>query len=331
MSADIQIPPLPEHPDVALWRPATPDDIDALLSVISAADKVDHPTWTTPREDIADQFELSHIDPARDTLIGFAADGRAVAVGAAVTHPSRESRIQIHLEGTVHPDWRRRGIGAVLLDWEEARARQQYAEAATDLPGEIHMHVEEADAGAVVLAESRGLACERWFTSMERDSAVPAPEVDAGSVTIIAYTPQRSEAVREARNDAFRDHWGSLHANRERWSKFVDGPFLRPDLSMLALDGERVVAFCLASVNEDDWAALGASHAYIDLIGVVRDHRGLRRAPAVISASLRAIAAAGLERAVLDVDTASPTGANSLYEGLGFTATERSQVLVRHL
>ena len=44
-----------------------------------------------------------------------------------------------------------------------------------------------------------------------------------------------------------------------------------------------------------------------------------------------AIAAAGLERAVLDVDTASPTGANTLYEGLDFHATERSVALVERV
>jgi hypothetical protein len=33
---------------------------------------------------------------------------------------------------------------------------------------------------------------------------------------------------------------------------------------------------------------------------------------------------------VLDVDTASKTGANTLYERLGFRATHRQQALVRH-
>ncbi|MGH7292314.1 MAG: GNAT family N-acetyltransferase, partial [Myxococcota bacterium] len=112
---------------------------------------------------------------------------------------------------------------------------------------------------------------------------------------------------------------------------FVKGPFLRPDLSTLALDDGRVVAFCLASVNEEDWEALGAPNTYIDLIGVVRDHRGQGLAPRVITRTLEAAKAAGLEQAVLDVDTASKTGANTLYECLGFRATHRQQALVRRL
>ena len=84
-------------------------------------------------------------------------------------------------------------------------------------------------------------------------------------------------------------------------------------------------------MNEDDWEALGASNAYIDLIGVVRAHRRRGLAPLVIAATLDAVASAGLEKAVLDVDTESPTGANTLYEGLGFVPTERSMALVQHL
>jgi len=61
----------------------------------------------------------------------------------------------------------------------------------------------------------------------------------------------------------------------------------------------------------------------------VRSHRGRGLAPLVVSRSLGRMADAGLERAVLDVDTESPTGANSLYERLGFVATERDRALVR--
>jgi len=53
-------------------------------------------------------------------------------------------------------------------------------------------------------------------------------------------------------------------------------------------------------------------------------------APAVIARTLEAAKAAGLQQAVLDVDTASETGANTLYERLGFRATQRQQALARH-
>ncbi|SDQ44296.1 GNAT family N-acetyltransferase [Microbacterium sp. cf332] len=327
-------PVIPSHPEVDRWRTATADDIDAIHGVFVAADQVDHPTWTTPREDVAETFELSHVDHARDTLIAFDATGAAVAVGSVTLHPARDEHLHVYLTGAVRPDRRGRGIGASLFGWQHARAEQQLVEAATSdavaaLPAEIQVYASEKDAALERIAEAHGYRTERWFSTMHRDLSQPIADVSAPEgIELVPYSPDRAEDARLARNDAFRDHWGSLPSQPERWQQFVGGAFLRPDLCTLALDDGRIVAFCLASVNEGDFAVLGPN-AYIDLVGVVRSHRRRGLAPAVISRSLAAMRDAGLGTAVLDVDTESPTGANALYGGLGFTAFERDRVLVR--
>src|SRR5690242_9644416 len=120
-------PVLPRHPDVAAWRPATEADLDAVMELFRAADAVDHPSWVTPREDVAETFVAEHIDPARDTLIGMDAAGRVVAAGEATLHPSRDEHLHAFLGGRVHPELRGRGIGRELMRWEHERARQQIA------------------------------------------------------------------------------------------------------------------------------------------------------------------------------------------------------------
>ena len=321
----------PQHPDVT-FRPATTDDIDAIHAAVAASDRVDHPTWVTPREEVAEVFELSHVDPARDTMLAIAPDGSVAAMGWAMVHPSQDAALHAYLQGTVRPDQRRRGVGTALIGWLYERAVELLAETGSSAPAAIFQYVDEPNPDAVTLGERLGLQTERWFTSMQRDLSDPidAPQPPEG-VELVPFTADRAADALEARNDAFRDHWGSLPSTPERWGQFVGGPFLRPDLSTLALIDGRIVAFCLASVNEEDWEALGAPNTYIDLIGVVRDQRGRRLAPAVISRTLEAARSAGLEQAVLDVDTASKTGANTLYERLGFRATQRSRALVRHL
>jgi mycothiol synthase len=321
--------PTPRHPDVA-FRPATAADIDAIHAAVVAADRLDHPTWVTPREEIADIFELSHVDPARDLLLAVTPDGEVVGMGWAMLHPVQDAELHAYLQGSVRPDWRRRGVGTQLMDWLYARTLEQIAETGSTAEAAIFQHVDEENTDAATLGERLGLRTERWFTSMQRDLSEPidGPTASEG-VEVVAYTADRAEDLRLARNDAFRDHWGSLPSPPERWSQFVDGPFLRPELSTLALIDGRIVAFCIASVNEEDWEALGAPNTYIDLIGVVRDQRGRRLAPLVITRTLQAARAAGLEQAVLDVDTASKTGANTLYERLGFRATQRHRALVR--
>lgn len=331
-------PPTPQHEDIGRWRPATRADIDAIHAVIAAADAVDHPTWTTPRSEVADEFELDHLDPARDTLLAEIADGTVVGYAVAMLHPARDGgELTLYLGGTVHPAWRRRGIGTQLMAWQDARGRQHLAETAAAEPGlaaaELKIFAEEPNTDQQTLATRFGYQPERWFSSMVRDMAEPVPDLAAPEgITVVEYSHDRDDDAREARNDAFRDHWGSRPSDPQRWKQFVGGEFFRPDLSRLALDADgRIVAFCLASVNEDDWVTLGASNSYIDLIGVVRDHRRRGLAPLVVSRTLQAIAEAGLAKAVLDVDTASPTGANTLYERLGFAATERSVALVTHV
>lgn len=330
-------PAEPQHTAVT-WRHATADDIDAIHAVYAAADGVDHPSWITPREDIADTFELPHIDHTRDTILATDAGGTPVAVGSAFLHPSRDEKLTVHLYGAVHPEWRRRGIGTEVLAWQRARGLEQLAELAPTLgagewPADLKLYAEEPNVDEQAIGVRAGFAAERWFATMERDMSVPAPLVSApDGISVVAYSADRALDALRARNDAFRDHWGSLPSQPESWLQFVGGPFIRPDLSRMAVDEQgEIVAFCLASVNEDDWVALGASHAYIDLIGVVRSHRRRGLAPLVIAGTLAAVAEAGLERTVLDVDTASPTGANTLYAGLGFAPTERSVALVLHV
>lgn len=333
----------PAHPDIAVWRSPTEADIDGMHAVAAAADAVDHPTWITPREDIADTFDLPFIDHSRDSLVAVDADGRIVGFVSALLHPSRAGQLTVNLGGAVHPDHRRRGIGTLLLAWQRARALERLAEVAPTLEpaasldppveawaADLKVYAEESNVDQQAIAARVGFRPERWFTTMERDMTLPVPELAApAGLSIVPFTHDRDDDARLARNDAFRDHWGSLPSQPETWQKFVGGPFFRADLSRLAVDADgQIVGFCLASVNEDDWQALGASNSYIDLIGVVRAHRRRGIAPLVIAGTLGAIRDAGLERAVLDVDTASPTGANTLYEGLGFHATSQEVALV---
>ena len=92
------VPPM--HPDVATWRcrddrTTSTRSIDLTL----AADRVDHPTYVTPRDEIEEVFESSWYDVARDTLLGFDADGRLVACGAVFLHPSRDTHVNAYLFG----------------------------------------------------------------------------------------------------------------------------------------------------------------------------------------------------------------------------------------
>lgn len=325
--------PLPEHPEISAWRAATVADVDAIHATQSLADQVDHPEWVTPREDLEDDFRASHVDLSKDSLVAIDGNGDVAAYGYVVLGPGQDTRVQSYLPGTVRPDLRGRGIGRRLLDWQKGRSSQQLATSEKTVPGWSMVDVAHGNDAALALAQDLGFVISRYFTTMNRVAADPVPDVAAPEgIRIVRCTPDLFEATRLARNDAFRDHWGSQPRMPEEWAKITGSSQFRPELSWVAVDGDgadaRVVAFALTSLNEHDWESQGFSSGYIELIGVVRDWRGRRLAPALISRLLTSFGEAGLERAVLDVDTASPTGANSLYERLGFQAGTQETALV---
>ena len=326
--------PVPQHPDIAVWRPATPADIDAIWELENAIGRADHPNYVLERDLIAEIFEFSFVDPATDTLLALDANGHVVANGLVVLQVGQETLVKSNLSGGVLPALRGRGIGRELLNWQVARATQQLATSDQRLPGWISTFSDERAPQNGRLYERFGLVCTRYFLSLNRMLADPIREFTlADGIRLTGYAPELSAAVHAARDAAFMDHWSSQPIPDESWNAYVTGSSFVNELSFVAFgtepDGsEHVVGFVMTSVNEDDWEAAGYRSSYIGLVGVLNGWRGRHIAQALLAAQLAASRAAGLERATLDVDSASPTGALGLYTGMGFFATNRELAYV---
>jgi len=321
--------PLPSHPDVAAWRSATVGDVDGIWQLDRAMGEVDHPNYLATRDEIAEDFGFSHFHPELDSLVGLDSSGAIVANGMVMFPPGQQTLVRSVLHGGVHPELRGRGIGRELLAWQLGRAKQQLASSPKTLPGWVIVFADERAPQNARLYERGGLSLARYFLALQRVLAEPIREFPpADGIRIAPYSPERSAAVHSARDEVFMDHWSSQPMSDEAWDAFVGAEVFRPDLSFVALGAEpggaeRVVGFILSTVNEDDWERQGFPGSYISLVGVQRDWRGRHIAQALLAEQLRASRAAGHERATLDVDSASPTGALGLYAGMGFTPTNR--------
>ena len=131
------LPALPQHPDVDHWRPAVRADIDDIVALCRAMDPFDNPHRVTSRDEIADRFDHAWIDMAADSLLAIAADGTLVAYAMVILSPSRDVSVYSYVFGGVHPAWRERGIGRVLLAWSLERSEQQLASVETGAPASI--------------------------------------------------------------------------------------------------------------------------------------------------------------------------------------------------
>ena len=322
-------PVLPQHDDVASWRPATGDDIDGIWELRRDMGEVDHPNYLTARGAIAADFGYSHFHRELDSLVGLDAAGRIVAVGMVMFPPRQVSLVRSMPIGGVHPSLRGRGIGRQLLAWQLARAKQQLVSTTTTLPGWILAYADERSPQNAALFEHAGLSLTRYFLTLERPLDAPVRVVDAADgIRIAAFTAAVSAAVHAARDESFMDHWGSQPMSDENWNAFVGGTWFRPDLSFVAYGTdaagtEQVVGFVLSTANENVWATQGFTGSYIDLVGVLSGWRGRHIAQSLLAAQLAAGQALGHERVTLAVDSDSPTGALGLYTGMGFVPTHK--------
>lgn len=332
VAPEISVPP---NSAELQWRAATSDDIDAILDCARGMDPVDHPHYVTTREELEEDFTHSHVNLATDSLLATDAEGKVQAWGLAILSPGQETLVRSILYGGVRPSARGRGIGRQLFTWQSDRGVQQLASSEKTLPGWLITSAEESATSSAALYSRFGFRIARYFLELTRDLSDPIiPRPLPSDFRLVPYSEEWDAATLRARNASFRDHWGSQPVNEEMWHSFVNRSIARPDLSFLAVatssdGGEEVAGLVMSSVTEEDWELQGFSSAYIDLVGVTREWRGRGVAAALLTTALEAIAATGLERAVLDVDSDSLTGALGLYTGVGFVEASRSMNFIR--
>ncbi|MGY6498303.1 MAG: GNAT family N-acetyltransferase, partial [Microcella sp.] len=327
LSARIPAPELPAlaGPDGVTWRATRDDDVEAIAALLAAMAERDHPDWSETADEIAEEFSHSYVDVARDSVVAEDAGGQMIAHGMAMRAPEPVDYARVWLSGGVHPAHRGRGIGRQLLAWQTARAEQLLAELELTIPGWVLSYAADRSPEHGRLLERAEFTPSRYFTTLhaELSEATLEPRPLPEGIRLEPWSARFSEGARAAKNAAFADHWGSQPATREGWESWQTLPTFRPELSRLALAGEEVVGFITTDINEDDWARMGRSSGYIGLVGTVREWRGKGLASALLVDVMRAYRAQGLELAVLDVDTANPTGALGVYERLGFAAVAR--------
>ncbi|MFI5801609.1 GNAT family N-acetyltransferase [Streptomyces sp. NPDC051561] len=316
-------------------RPLDKASVSAWLELHEAVEAVDRSGDHADAQELAEVLDDPKLKLEADTLAWW--DGpRMVAYAVLHTPHGAPDVARFHGEATVHPRWRRRGIGAELVGWLEERARARHTEVPelAALEGELLLDGKAGDEGVRKLMEKCGYAPGRWWFRMkhglgeEGADVRPAPE----GMRLVTYGPEYDEATRLAHNDAFRDHWNYVPIDRTDWDTWVTGvSSFRPAMSRLLVAGDEVTAYLLAEESEAETAATGSRDCHVGFLGTRRAHRGRGAAPALLADLLRAASEAGYDTASLTVDTANPSGALGFYEQTGFVVERETVTYVREL
>jgi len=265
----------------------------------------------------------SDIEVARDTLVAVAPDGTAIGFAFAnrVTNPEKS---RVFLFGRVHPAYQGRGIGRALLRWTKARAE----EILDGHPGgTVQVQNFEGDARAIRLCESEGARAIRWFAEMVHTFANTREEIASplpAGLRVVPYGEVDSEKLRLLHNHCFADHWGSSAMSEVTWHERMEAGSVRMAASEAVIDEHGTpVAYQISEEFPQDAETLG-NLRWLATLGVHRDYRGKGLATHLIQRHLSQARREGFEGSALGVDSDSLTGANALYERLGYTRLQGS-------
>ena len=301
-------------------RPIDKADAEAWAELLAAREKVDQEGENYSADDLLEELDDPHLDAAHDT-IGLWADGRMVGYGKVHSSATVVDVDRVRTEGTIHPEWRRRGLGTTLMRWLIQRAGEVHAAKHPDAVGEVSNGTISTNTGADRLLRNFGFEETRYFFEMKRPLDQPVPEVAlADGFRLELFDPAIDEALRLTHNEVFLDHWGSTPRDAESWKVWFTGArAFRGGSSYVVLDGETIAAYVLGYEWDADTAATGIRELYIGQVGTRRSYRGRGLARAALAKVLAEAVQAGYQRSSLGVDADNPTGALGLYESLGFS------------
>lgn len=264
-----------------------------------------------------------HCDPALDVVVA-EVGGQPVGWGRIAWIDTNDGLREYRSGCDVDPDWRRRGIGLVLLETNQHRIREVAAGHDTTRPKVLGGWAAEHNPGAHALLGGAGFEPVRWFFIMRRQLAEPIPDLPLPPG--LAVRPVSREDARRlfaADAEAFRDHWGGIDESEAAFERWVESPAFDTGLYVVAFDRDEVAGAVFNAVYREENEALGSRRGWLDGVFVRRPWRRRGLARALVARSLRLLREAGLDEGWLRVDADNPNGALGLYQDIGFVADQR--------
>ena len=295
------------------------------IELLLVVEQADERNLVQTLEDLQREYDDPWSMAETDSLAAWTGEGQLVGLARTFQNPLAEDEVRCFLSVEVHPSQRSSGLEDALLNWAEERGRRRLLSAVVSGPRLLCFGIQDTQLQQQALLEQRGFNEVRNFYRMQRDLSERIPAVQLpGDLALRVYTPDLSDAVHSAFNEAFRDHWSFEPVTAEDWQLFfIERTSFRPDLTYVVMADQEVAGFSFNCVSAEENARRHISEGWIDVLAVRRPWRKRGVATALLCASMHAFKAAGLQHAVLGVDTQNLSGALRVYERVGFKPIKR--------
>ncbi len=297
-----------------------PVDHPEMVRVANLVGEADHDPEVRTVEGITSHYaHLTNCDPYEDSLVVEVGD-RMVAYSRVEWEDQTNGGRSYFSFGFIDPAWRRKGIGRVMLRWNERRLRAIAAGHVHDRPRWFGSWGNDINVGNQALLLAEGYVSVRHFYEMVRADLNVLPNValpDGFEIRPIVNDAD-IRRVFAADGEAFRDHWGGVDESEEAYLRWTTSPTFDPSLLIVAWDGDEVAAGIINGIDPVTNERRGIQRGWLESVFTRRAWRRRGLARALIARSLALLRERGMTSASLGVDASNPHEAFRLYEDSGF-------------
>lgn len=285
-------------------RPATMGDVAAATHLINTCEVDESGESDYDPGEVAEDWGL--VDIASDLILVESESSELIGIMKISSKAG-----EVTLDGYVHPNHERLGIGRFLVDRGGHQAEVHARRTPAGEQVVLLCHTDQGNQRATDLMDLTGFEPARSFLRMDirLEEPVPSPVWPTGIELRPALRGRDELGLLETVDDAFSDNWNSSERTVENWLEQLGTIYTKPELWVQAFDGDRRVA-----------VAIGREYplvAWISQLGVVKDYRGRGLGLAILQEMFVRFAADGVRRVQLGVDAENTTGATRLYERAG--------------
>lgn len=291
-------------------RPAAWSDAEAVTQLIYAVCEADGDTTVAvSQEDLLREWKTPGFVLETNAWVVSAPNGQVV--GYEEFNNYHEHAV-LGGDGYVHPQFRNLGIGTALIAELDKRARQEIPLAPPDLRIFIRNGLDIKDQAGREVHAAAGFQPIRFSWRMEITlTGAPQPVSWPTGVELRPFIPgQHDQAVYEAEQEAFADHWGHTRTPYDTWQlRKLQREDFDPSLWHIAWDGDQIAGFSQCRYRQ----GIG----WVGTLGVRRPWRKQGLGYALLMHSFAEFHRRGQNVIGLGVDASNPTGATRLYERAG--------------
>jgi mycothiol synthase len=255
-------------------------DIPRLLSLYHAVNAIDQDGTEISEQFLRSQLELPGHDPLKDRwVIEHPDDPTSLIASSLIRHAPRSNIADANI--IVHPSWRHRGIGSMLLSRIIERAQQLASPA-------IQIYANPKHPAAPGFLQKNGFITQGTYTALQltADTRLP-PVVWPFGYTVRPYAEVRNvSTLTEAMNLSYIPLWGHHEVSEPEMASWLPN-LNQQGLFLVFSEKGRVVGITRTEPSAERTLRNGASTGYIDAPGVVPQHRRLDLYRALVLTGIR--------------------------------------------